>query len=81
MTKLNLKEILKKEKEQPLKLIYQKSKLYFTNYKKLLIFDDNHILLDSLDKRVTVKGKDLIVNRLEGDEILISGDRLTIEFR
>ena len=73
--------ILRKEEEKHLKFVYQKNTIYIENYKKLLIFDDEHILLETIDKRINIKGKNLIITRFYEKEILISGEIKDIEFR
>lgn len=55
------------------------NKIHVVNYKKILLLEDNRISFTSENKRIVIKGKNLVLNKLLEQEILILGDVLVIE--
>ena len=54
-------------------------RIHVINYKKILILEDKRISFTSDDKRIVIKGKNLVLNKLLEQEILILGNILSIE--
>ena len=48
------------------------NKVYIYNYKKIIDLDNSYITIDLGSKRIKIKGKNLNVNKLENNEILIN---------
>ncbi len=57
-----------------------KNKVNINNYKEILIFEDNQVLVTTIEDSVKVKGENLTINRLENNELLIEGKIKTVEF-
>ena len=68
-------------KQDETKLYYIRNKLNIINYKNILVFENNKILVECLDDILEVKGEDLVINKLLNDELLIEGKIILISFR
>lgn len=68
-------------KQYETKLYYIRNKLNIINYKNILVFENNKILVECLDDILEVKGEDLVINKLLNDELLIEGKIISISFR
>lgn len=68
-------------KQDETKLYYIRNKLNIINYKNILVFENNKILVECLDNILEVKGEDLVINKLLNDELLIEGKIISISFR
>lgn len=68
-------------KQEENKIYYRKNKLDIINYKKILIFEDNKILVEIIDDILEIKGANLIIKRFEKEELLVEGSIYSITFR
>ena len=68
-------------KQEETKIYYRKNKLDIINYKKILIFEDNKILVEIIDDILEIKGANLIIKRFEKEELLVEGSIFCITFR
>ena len=68
-------------KQEETKIYYRKYKLDIINYKKILIFEDNKILVEIIDDILEIKGANLIIKRFEKEELLVEGSIYSITFR
>lgn len=68
-------------KQEETKIYYGKNKLDIINYKKILIFEDNKILVEIIDDILEIKGANLIIKRFEKEELLVEGSIFSITFR
>ena len=68
-------------KQEDTKIYYRKNKLDIINYKKILIFEDNKILVEIIDDILEIKGANLIIKRFEKEELLVEGSIYSITFR
>lgn len=68
-------------KPEETKIYYKKNKLDIINYKKILIFEDNKILVEIIDDILEIKGANLIIKRFEKEELLVEGSIFSITFR
>ncbi len=68
-------------KQEETKIYYRKNKLDIINYKKILIFEDNKILVEIIDDILEIKGANLIIKRFEKEELLVEGSIFSITFR
>lgn len=68
-------------KQEEIKIYYRKNKLDIINYKKILIFEDNKILVEIIDDILEIKGANLIIKRFEKEELLVEGSIYSITFR
>ena len=55
------------------KITLFENKLYISNYNKLLIFDDNEILLEIKEGFLKIKGINLSITRFENNDMCIEG--------
>ena len=67
-------------KQEETKIYYRKNKLDIINYKKILIFEDNKILVEIIDDILEIKGANLIIKRFEKEELLVEGSIYSITF-
>lgn len=51
------------------------------NYQEISVFDDNHIIIKSNGKFITILGNNLIITKWLDDEILVNGEITKIELR
>lgn len=68
-------------KQEETKIYYIKNKLDIINYKKILVFEDNKILIEIIDDILEIKGANLIIKRFEKEELLVEGSIFSITFR
>lgn len=68
-------------KQEETKIYYIKNKLDIINYKKILVFEDNKILIEIIDDILEIKGANLIIKRFEKEELLVEGSIYSITFR
>lgn len=68
-------------KQEETKIYYRKNKLDIINYKKILVFEDNKILIEIIDDILEIKGENLIIKRFEKEELLVEGSIYSITFR
>lgn len=67
--------------EEEFKITILNNKVNIVNYTNIGLIDTNMVVIYYSDGKVTIKGNNLVVSRLMNDEILISGDINSIEFR
>lgn len=56
-----------------------KNKININNYYEILVFEDNQILVKA-EFLIKIKGSNLVITRLENNELLIEGEIKNIEF-
>lgn len=67
--------------DNELKITILNKRIDIVNYKDIGHFDSDKIVIKIEKGEVIVKGSDLIISKLLEDEILITGNFSTIEFR
>lgn len=75
------KEIKNYVLEQELEIIYKKDAVIIVNYLSIDHFENEKIIIKCKNKIVVIKGKDLRINKLLKDEVLIRGQFTNIELR
>lgn len=68
-------------KDSKTKVLLLKNKINIVNYKKIIIFENDRIIVDCNEFQLEIIGNSLVINRLFNDEILIDGDINTINIR
>ena len=58
--------------------VYEK-KIHIINFKRIITLEDNYISLLSQNKKINIKGINLILNKLLDNELLIKGEISNIE--
>lgn len=66
--------------DKKFKVTILKNKVNINNYKEILIFEENQILVRAEESSVKVRGENLTINRLLENELLIEGKIKTVEF-
>lgn len=74
------RKILDTIKDETLKITVLKGQVDIINYKEIVSFDDNKIIVDCEEMIVNIIGNNLVINRLLDDEVLVMGEILRIEF-
>lgn len=74
----NFKEYINEDR---CKIVIFNNKIYVSHYIDIKSFDANKFILELPDKIISLEGKNISVQKLTRDEILISGDINKIEFR
>lgn len=73
----NIREYINEEK---CKIVIFDNKVYISHYTDIKSFDANKFILEIPDKIITVNGKNISIQKLTTNELLISGDINSIEF-
>lgn len=74
-------KILEYIKDENLKINLYKDKVNIINYKSILVFDDDKILVDCSSFNLLISGSNLVINKLYDHELLIKGHINKIEYR
>lgn len=67
--------------ENELKITILNNKINILNYKDIGHFDSNKIIVKVENGEIIIKGSELVVSKLMNEEILITGNFNTLEFR
>ena len=54
-------------------------KIYIKNYQRLVTIEKNNISLNTNKKKIIIKGKNMILNKILDKELLIIGEFVSIE--
>ena len=66
-------------KDDEFRLVLFRNRVYITNYLEILTLNNKRISINNGNNLIVIKGEDLVLNKLLGKEILITGKILTIE--
>ncbi|MGM9879600.1 MAG: YabP/YqfC family sporulation protein [Bacilli bacterium] len=66
--------------DKKFKVTILKNQININNYKEILIFEENQILVTAEEYLVKVKGENLTISCLLENELLIEGKIKTVEF-
>lgn len=67
--------------ENDFKMILTDGNIDILNYQEISLFDDNHVIIKSNNKFITILGNNLIITKWLDDEILVNGEITKIELR
>ena len=67
--------------EEEFKITILNNKINIVNYTSIGSFDDSKIIINHNNGSTIIKGSNLVVSRLMSNEILISGNINSLEFR
>lgn len=67
--------------EDKFKIIYEDHKLDIVNYQNIPVFNSKEIQVKYIEGIIAVFGSNLVISRLLKDEILITGNIKSIEYR
>ena len=66
--------------DEEFKITIIENKVDIVNYDEIGHFDSNKVIIRYKDKRLIIKGNNLVVSRLLVDEVLVTGNIKNIEF-
>jgi hypothetical protein len=58
---------------------YYEDKVNIINFKRIISLEDNYISLQSINKKIIIKGDGLVLSKLLDNEVLIIGNIKNIE--
>ena len=67
--------------DEEFKFIYYENKIYITNYKRIIVLEDNYVSFQSKNKIITITGNNLILKRLVDNDMLLAGTITKIEVK
>ena len=56
------------------KIVYTPRSIYISNFKKIISIDSERIIIDSNEGFITIKGSNIISNRLVNNEAIFNGN-------
>lgn len=74
-----LKRVYEYVKDEEFRFTIFNNRIHIINYKKINSLNDDYILIESDDRKISIKGKNLVLNRLLEREALIVGEVKSIE--
>lgn len=74
-----LKRIYEYVKDEEFRFTVYNNRIHIINYKKIDCLSSDYILVHCEDRMISIKGKNLVLNRLLEQEVLILGLVNTIE--
>jgi len=77
---INVLEIFKNYlKKEEYYLILYSNYVYIYNYKEIKKFTDKHISIELNNLKINIHGFDLLITKMESNELLIKGNILKVE--
>lgn len=74
-----LRRVYEYVKDDEFRFTVYNDRLHIINYEKINTLNSDYILVESLDKKINIKGNNLVLNRLLEKEVLIVGNVKSIE--
>ena len=74
-----LRRVYEYVKDEEFRFTVYNDRVHFINFLKINTLNSDYVLIESPDRKISVKGKNLILNRLLEREVLIIGDIYNIE--
>ena len=74
-----LRRVYEFVKDDEFRFTVYNDRLHIINYEKINTLNSDYILVESLDKKISIKGNNLVLNRLLEKEVLIVGNVKSIE--
>ena len=65
--------------DKSFKIVVLENSIYINNYVDILLFDDDKMIIKSKNKLLKITGNNLLITRLENNEMQIKGNIKTIE--
>lgn len=66
-------------KKEEYYIILYSNYIYIYNYKDIIKFTDTYISLEFNNLKLNIKGRDLLITKMEKDELLIKGNIINLE--
>ena len=74
-----LRKIYEYVKDEEFRFTVYNNRVHIVNYKKINTLNSDYILIEASERRISIKGKDLVLNRMLDNEVLIIGIVYNIE--
>ena len=74
-----LRKLYEYVKDEEFRFTVYNDRIHFINFLKINTLNSDYVLIESNDRKISIKGKNLILNRLLEKEVLIIGDIYGIE--
>lgn len=74
-----LRRVYEYVKDEEFRFTVYNDRIHFINFMKINTLNSDYVLIESSDRKISIKGKNLILNRLLEKEVLIIGDIYGIE--
>lgn len=65
--------------DKEFKFTIYENKIHIINMKRIITLEDNYISLLSINKKINIKGTNLVLSKLVDNELLIKGNISNIE--
>ncbi len=65
--------------DKEFKFTIYENKIHIINMKRIITLEDNYISLLSINKKINIKGNNLVLSKLVDNELLIKGNISNIE--
>ena len=65
--------------DKKFKLIYEDNLIDIINYTRLITIENNYVSLYKNNKKIIIKGKELILKKLLDNELLLNGEVTSLE--
>ena len=65
--------------DKKFKLIYEDNLIDIINYTRLITIENNYVSLYIKNKKIIIKGKELILKKLLDNELLLNGEVTSLE--
>ena len=66
-------------KDEVFRFTIYSDRIHIINYEKINTLNSDYILIEGIDRRISIKGKNLVLNKLVEKEVLIIGEVNNIE--
>lgn len=74
-----LKRVYEYVKDEEFRFTVYNDRIHFINYERISTLNSDYILVESYDRKISVRGNNLVLNRLLEKEVLIIGEVNSIE--
>ena len=74
-----LKRVYEYVKDDEFRFTVYNNRIHIVNYEKIDSLNNDYILIECFDRKVSIKGRGLVLNRLLDNEVLIVGEVSNIE--
>ena len=74
-----LRRVYEYVKDEEFRFTVFNDRIHIVNYKKINTLNSDYILIESYDRRIGIKGNNLVLNKMLDREILVIGNVKSIE--
>ncbi|MBQ3511308.1 MAG: YabP/YqfC family sporulation protein [Bacilli bacterium] len=74
-----LRRVYEYVKDEEFRFTVFNDRIHIVNYKKINTLNSDYILIESYDRRIGIKGSNLVLNKMLDGEVLVIGNVKSIE--